>query len=765
MRRLLLAAVLVAACRGEAQKRNEWSWGSDSEEPKAEDAKKISGRSAAIHGPPGGITSFAPAPGQQLAPGHQFAPAPGSHQIPGLHLSPASGHPHSPAPALGVRHTPAPALAAHPGPASLAPVVTGHHQRGEDRSIAVAGHGDGQSEGRFLGIKDKLCEVGLAFDCYKGKGYKGGGYSHHDIDYVQPVQVVAVGGPIAAVPISHGYKGKGYSPPVPITYPAPAPPIYHPPPPVPSYGPPPPPIYPQPGYGHHDVVKHVHQHQHVYDAYSGIGGSYGKDNSYGSKGAYSSHESLIDKSSAGRPLPTIPIIPPRPPFSPSVGFPSSSGGFPSSSGGFPSSSDGFTSSSGSSFPSSPFLNDCECVEARFCSIGDVIPRSNSIPHITARNKRTETLSTDDKDDNDKVKFSASEGREVVVKAEGEAKKGEEKSRKKRDSDKVIFEDERRPARDTMIFRENFDIGSRGIPAHSSSRQGFGNEISGPCGFGRVCCRHPIFRQQRAISTCGRKRNSVGTLGRVKTNRFEQGDTEFGEYPWHGAILRRDSGDNVYVCGAALIDSRHLVTAAHCITGLTPGELKVRLGEWDVSGKSEFYPHFDTNVAGLYSHPDFYAGNLQNDVAIIRVQTPVDLVSNPHIGPVCLPDRFASFARQRCFVSGWGKDAFGNRGSFQHLLKEVDLPMVDRRTCQTAFRRTKLGSQFILHDGMICAGGEEGKDACEGDGGSPLVCEGVDGSVELAGLVSWGLGCGERGIPGVYTNVPYYMDWIRSITKS
>lgn len=60
--------------------------------------------------------------------------------------------------------------------------------------------------------------------------------------------------------------------------------------------------------------------------------------------------------------------------------------------------------------------------------------------------------------------------------------------------------------------------------------------------------------------------------------------------------------------------------------LTPGELKVRLGEWDVSGKSEFYPHFDTNVAGLYSHPDFYAGNLNNDIAVIRVQTPVDLVS-------------------------------------------------------------------------------------------------------------------------------------------
>ena len=46
-----------------------------------------------------------------------------------------------------------------------------------------------------------------------------------------------------------------------------------------------------------------------------------------------------------------------------------------------------------------------------------------------------------------------------------------------------------------------------------------------------------------------------------------------------------------------------------------------------------------------------------------------------------------------------------------------------------------------------------------------MCQGSDGSVELAGIVSWGLGCGERGIPGVYSNVPYYLDWISSITKT
>ncbi|KAK8400849.1 hypothetical protein O3P69_002539 [Scylla paramamosain] len=93
-----------------------------------------------------------------------------------------------------------------------------------------------------------------------------------------------------------------------------------------------------------------------------------------------------------------------------------------------------------------------------------------------------------------------------------------------------------------------------------------------------------------------------------------------------------------------------------------------------------------------------------------------------------------------------------------------MSVVPREACEAALRLTRLGPRYSLHPGMVCAGGEAGKDACKGDGGGPLACEGPDGRYQLAGVVSWGIGCGAPGVPGVYVNIPYYTPWLQDILR-
>ncbi|CAG9561147.1 unnamed protein product [Danaus chrysippus] len=294
------------------------------------------------------------------------------------------------------------------------------------------------------------------------------------------------------------------------------------------------------------------------------------------------------------------------------------------------------------------------------------------------------------------------------------------------------------------------------------RQGyFGGPAIPQCNQNQVCCRRPLRPQASNRGQCG-IRHSQGINGRIKTPSYIDGDSEFGEYPWQAAILKKDPKESVYVCGGTLIDGLHIMTAAHCIKSYKGFELRVRLGEWDVNHDVEFYPYIERDVISVHVHPQYYAGTLDNDLAILKLEHPVDWTKYPHISPACLPDKYTDYAGQRCWTTGWGKDAFGSNGKYQNILKEVDVPVLPHGQCQQQLRQTRLGYNYELNPGFVCAGGEDGKDACKGDGGGPLVCE-RSGTWQLVGVVSWGIGCGQAGVPGVYVKVAHYLDWISQVT--
>nr|CAD7423387.1 unnamed protein product [Timema monikensis] len=270
----------------------------------------------------------------------------------------------------------------------------------------------------------------------------------------------------------------------------------------------------------------------------------------------------------------------------------------------------------------------------------------------------------------------------------------------------------------------------------------------------VCCFVPAGAKQVGILPRGPSKSRCGYKGRDSGRR---GVAEPGEWPWHAAILEKP--DDLYVCGASLLDESWVLTAAHCVDDYSASKgasLKVRLGEHDVTTNQEALRHEEYDVASVVPYPGFNNGTLAHDIALVRLRHPAKRRAN--IDVVCVPNQGSLFPETTndtsCVITGWGRRNEGSSHSV--VLKEIPLPLWHNSECQVALRQ-QFGQDYALPDTSLCAGAE-GRDACDGDGGGPLVCE-KGGQWYQVGVVSFGIGCGRRNTPGVYTRVAMYQQWI------
>jgi len=228
-----------------------------------------------------------------------------------------------------------------------------------------------------------------------------------------------------------------------------------------------------------------------------------------------------------------------------------------------------------------------------------------------------------------------------------------------------------------------------------------------------------------------------------------------QFPYQAGLLIEIPAFGTALCGGSLVSQRTTLTAAHCVDGATSGT--VILGAHFLSNANEPHQrHIHFGSESILIHPSWNPNLIRDDVAIIRFPNPVQLIPGV-IQTISLPRAVhagQSFAGYSGLVSGWGVFS-DSQGVISDVLRYVYNNIMAHANCAFLFFP-------IITNSMICLDGENGRGACNGDSGGPMVIRTAGGETLQVGIVSFGFtsSC-ELSLPSIFARTTSYINWLEA----
>ncbi|CAF4882573.1 unnamed protein product [Pieris macdunnoughi] len=221
------------------------------------------------------------------------------------------------------------------------------------------------------------------------------------------------------------------------------------------------------------------------------------------------------------------------------------------------------------------------------------------------------------------------------------------------------------------------------------------------------------------------------------------DAPDGALPYQVSLQRSDQ-DNFAFCGGAIIADRWILTAAHCLQGVSAKDLRVLAGTNSKRSGGIRY-----KVDKIINHEKYTARPNVNDIALLRTTENIKFTEKVKAIEIATEDPKPG---DLCKLSGWGFTDKNGR-SVPDKLQWLDVKIISEKDCKTDNLK-RFEKSFPITQNHICTLNKNGEGTCQGDSGGSLVCNN-----KSCGIVSWNIPCA-RGQPDVYTSTTKYSTWIK-----